>query len=104
MNGYAFYAEMPDQEAKSKRGFTRKALKAMAERGEHCNVTAILTQYRYGNRLIDAVSAAYYHANSQVTTTSVDRDWLRDKTVHIDEATARKLHPLLFQLLDYEPA
>ena len=115
MKGFSFHAEMPRErgsKAASKRyphaPWTRATLKAMAERGERCNVSAVFTDRAHwrvdrDHIIKEAISAVLYSPNSPVSGTEVSDEWLRRRTVRIDEATARKLHPTLFAVLDYEP-
>lgn len=108
MNGFHFYAEMPE-ERKSKSAskafphqpWTRKTLQGYADKGINVNVTAVSTEREHRHHgTIDAIGAVYYHPNSDVATTGVSRDYLRKRTVRVPEALARKLHPALFEVLD----
>lgn len=110
MKGYQFHAEMPDSWAsksgcKSHRPFTRALLKEWAAEGKHCPIIAVLQgpEHRLvsdGEVTIECFGSVYGHDNSAVCGTSVSRAYLDERTVRIDEATARKLHPALFQFLD----
>lgn len=117
MQGFHFYAEMPDDRVgkhasrKNPRQpltfmpWTRATLKALAASGQHVNVTAAYVGSEYvfhdgqGARR-EAIAALYDWTNSAVATTAVDPRWLRERCTRIDEATARKLHPALFSVLD----
>lgn len=112
MNGFKFHAEMPDL-MKSKRGdsmfnpWTRATLKDMAEIGSHANVVAVFTdrnmwRVNRGGWMKECVSSVRGNPNSPVTVTAASCEYLRTRTVRIDEATARKLHPALFDFLDQE--
>lgn len=110
MKGYRFYADMPREWAsksgcKSHKPFTRATLREWAERGGHCNVTAVILDddgrpMRTGSGCVEIIGAVMFHANSGVGLSSADDGWLRERAVRIDEALARKLHPALFQRLD----
>lgn len=112
MQGFQFHAEMP-QERRSKSAskahphepWTRATLKRYAAEGRHVNVCAVATDraqsYVYCGRVMhDCVSALFDSPNSPVCGSSAARDYLDRRTVRIDEATARKLHPELFAYLD----
>lgn len=112
MQGFHFYAEMPDDRRSKSASkthpfapWTRATLKHLAAEGQHVNVTAAFTGSEYlfhdgqGARR-EAIAALFDHANSHVATTAVDPRWLRERCTRIDEATARKLHPALFEVLD----
>lgn len=110
MNGYKFHAEMP--EARKSKGaskaypapFTRAGLKALAASGGLCNVCAAFGEsfLSQGGVMVEIVSAVFSHENSSVACNSASREYLLERTVRIDEATARKLHPALFSYLDRE--
>lgn len=112
MNGFRFHAEMPeDRRSKSAskahpfEPWTRATLKRLAAAGRHANVTAVYAGAEYGytdgrTRMQEAVAAVYDWENSACATTSASMEYLRKRTVRIDEATARKLHPALFDYLD----
>lgn len=111
MKDFAFYAEMPDDrrsKAASKAfpvPFIRAGIKRAVAAGAQFNVTAAFTGAEYlfhdgqGPRR-EAIAALFDHPNSAVATTGVDPRWLANRCVRIDEATARKSHPALFEVLD----
>lgn len=111
MNGYRFYAEM-QEERRSKAGtkrwlpFTRAVLQEGAKRGLLCNCIAIPLDdngrplWQVGSLCMDALTPVMDVQNAQVASGSVDRGYLAKRCVRIDEATARKLHPALFVVLD----
>lgn len=109
MDGYQFHAELPkgrnSKSACKKYGaWTRATIKKGVARGMLGTCVAVLREggnflhMGFGN--VECVAAVYDRPNSPVASTSCDRDWLRKRTVRIDEATARKLHPEMFRYLD----
>ena len=52
------------------------------------------------NLCYDAIGAIYSHRNSEVASTTVHIDYLREKTKRISETKARVIHPNLFAYLD----
>lgn len=114
MKDFQFHAEMPE-ERKSKSAskayphqpWTRATLKRYAAEGRHVNVAAVATDraqwYHDGRNLMkECISAVFDHPNSPVAGSAASRGYLDSRTVRIDEATARKLHPALFACLDAE--
>lgn len=111
MKGFAFYAEMPESQG-SKSGskrhspFTRATLKEAAARGAHVNVCAIVTEgagarFLSGRDVMsEGFTSVYGRSNSPVNWGAASRDYLRTRCVKIDESTARRLHPALFERLD----
>lgn len=108
MQGFHFYAEMPEGRA-SKRAskafpvpFTREGIKRAVKAGNRFNVTACYTgdKYRRPDGMREAVGAVYDHDDSAVASTGASPGYLSSRCVRIDEATARISHPALFQVLD----
>lgn len=116
MQGYRFYADLPGTEAEpvAANGFypdnvkvkfpkrtTVKQLAAAADRGEHCNVIALLLgrEHLCPDYSQEALVATFWHADSDTSLGSVCHDYLRDCR-RIPERVARKLHPILFARLD----
>lgn len=105
MKGFSFYAEMT-QARQSKRAsamwnaFTRETLRDMAAQGDNVNVCAVAAGTArsgpHGGIMYDVVSSLLDIPNSPVCTSSASVEYLRRRTVRIDEALARKLHPALF--------
>jgi hypothetical protein len=50
----------------------------------------------------DCLAATFYHANSDVSGTTVCVDYLRNFCKRISEKRAREIHPRLFARLDQE--
>ncbi len=112
MNGFAFYAAMPSDrgsKSASKRypfqPWTRATLKAMAARGDKADVVAVysdraLSFVSRGEVMREAVAGIFEQLDSPCFSTAVSAEWLRTRTVRIDESTARRLHPALFEYLD----
>ena len=115
MKGFHFFADLPgtlkqpeqrdnrfadDVPVFAKRT-TRKQLREAADRGERCNVAALLLGHEHQNHdyTQEALCATFGHADSDTSLGSVSRDYLRGCR-RIDEALARKLHPRLFARLD----
>jgi hypothetical protein len=98
MNGISFYLEYPN--SREKRKATRKAL------GNHSgNVIAILENGTYisgGQAVKDGIAAVYDWPNSPPASTGVSLEFLRERCKRISEATARAIHPQLFEWLDRE--
>lgn len=111
MKGIRFYVDIPGTEyEKGEHGFprgklpsgaTRERLRVIADAGIPANCIALLTgaEHRCHDGTQEALSATFAHADSDTSLGSIDRGYLR-KCRHIDEATARKLHPRLFARLD----
>lgn len=110
MLGYRFYAEMPEaRKSKSaSKAFpvphTRAGIKRAVAAGNRFNVCAVLqpaeVYHGASGATLEAIAAVFDHDNSGVCLTGVSPQWLRERTTHIDEATARKSHPALFARLD----
>lgn len=114
MRGYKFYADLAgtvvqpeqcdnrfaDDVPLFAKRTTRKQLREAAERGERCNVVAVLEgeEHRCQDYSQEAIVSTFGHADSDVGLGAVSRDYLR-KCRRIDEALARKLHPRLFAYL-----
>lgn len=96
MRGVKFYLEYPNN--KEKRKATRKEL------GNHSgNVIAILENGIYfsgGQAVEDGIAAVYAWPNSPPGSTGVSLDYLRERAKRISEASARAIHPQLFEWLD----
>lgn len=110
MKGYTFHAELPDNWA-SKSGcmqhmsFTRRNIREMAEAGKHFNVVAVCPGREHlmphvNGGSVEAYVAVFARENSDVNFGSTSFAYLRERTVRIDEVTARKCHPRLFVRLD----
>jgi len=112
MNGFSFHAEMPEERksksaSKGNDAWTRATMRRYAAEGRNVNVCAVSTDrdlwYINGRALMkECISAVQDIPNSGVCGSSASRDYLDSRTVRIDEATARKLHPALFRALDSE--
>lgn len=110
MKGVAFYAEMPDswvskKACKRHKAWTRKYIKEWAASGGQGTVVAVLLGPEHRTPEGDGqecLSSTFYFANSDVSMGAISFDILRDRTTRIDEATARKLHPRLFERLDFD--
>ena len=106
MDGIHFYADAGDGRAKSASkkhvAFTRANLRKWANDGVYCNVVALFTgdEHRCYNGSIEAIVAVTDCSNAPVASSSVSRDYLYKHCVRIDEALARRLHPLMFARLD----
>jgi hypothetical protein len=112
MKDFHFYAEMPEgRKSKSAskaypfQPWTRATLKRYAAEGRHVNVCAVLVSdsaylSAQGDVMREAISALLDQPNSPVCGSSASRGYLDKRTVRIDEATARLLHPALFAYLD----
>ena len=115
MKGFRFYADLPGTSAiedHSGRGFdkpafpkrtTIKQLREAAERGERCNVIALMLGrvYQHHDYTQSALSATFAHADSDTSLGSVSLEYLRDCR-RVPESLARQLHPRLFARLDSE--
>ena len=70
------------------------------------NVTAILASngtyqaYPSNEACYDGIGAIFNTPNSDVASTGVSVQWLRDNGKRISETEARAIHPRLFQYLD----
>lgn len=112
MQGFKFHAEMPEERSSKSASkafphapWTRATLKRMADAGKHVNVCAVATDpeqtYLSGHTVVtECISSLFDRPNSPVCGSSAAREYLSKRTVRIDEATARKLHPALFEYLD----
>lgn len=104
MEGFRFYAEMPEHRTsksacKRYGPFTRKTIREAALRGCYLNVCAVIPENRTEDGF-EALAGVYAWPDSDVNLTGVTRRFLDERCVRIDEATARKLHPRLFERLD----
>jgi hypothetical protein len=108
MKDFHFYAEMPEGRT-SKRAtkafpvpFTRDGIRRAIKAGNRFNVTAAFVgpEYRFSRGMRECISGMFDRDNSPVATTSCSIEWLDEKCVRIDEATARLSHPALFAYLD----
>lgn len=100
MKGIRFYVELDGLPKRT----TRKQLRERAERGQITNVVAVLLgrehQFHNSRELNqEAFVSTFAAAGSDVSLGAVSREYLRGCR-HIDELTARKLHPQLFRRLD----
>ena len=70
------------------------------------NVTAVVVSngtypaYPTGEACYDGIGAIFNTPGSDVASTGVSVQWLRENGKRISEAEARKIHPRLFQYLD----
>ena len=112
MQDFHFFAAMPS-ERKSKSAskaypfqpWTRKTIKVMADNGQYVDCVAVYTDrnlsfVQNGMVMREAIAGVYERENSPVCSTSVSSEYLRKRAVRIDETTARKLHPALFDYLE----
>lgn len=113
MKNFRFYADLPGTlaiEDHSRRGFDKPAfpkrttirqLREAAERGERCNVVALMLgrEHQCADYSQECLSATFIHADSDTSLGSVSHEYLRGCR-RIPESLARKLHPRLFARLD----
>lgn len=102
MKGIRFYADLADENCPPfLRRATRKRLREYAINGGQLNCIAVLTgeEHRCYDGSQEALSATFFHPDSDTSLSSISRDYLR-RCRHIDERTARKLHPRLAARLD----
>jgi hypothetical protein len=111
LTGYRFYAELPDshgsKSASKKHGpFTVAALQELTGRGLHNNCVAVVLD-NFGNPMwqgstdcMDCIGPIRGTSDSPVASTSVSRDYLRNRCVRISQQLARKLHPAMFAYLE----
>lgn len=97
MKGIRFYVEL----AGLPKRMTRKQLRERGDRGQITNVVAVFLgdEHLCPDFTQEALVATFEAAGSDVSLGSVSRQYLRGCR-HIDEVTARKLHPQLFRRLD----
>jgi len=88
MNGIRFYHEFTD---KAKRQSAGTIVAALVCNGHFWSA---------GKVCYEAVSGLFDHPNSVVCGTAVARDYLHDKCKRVSEASARIIHPALFERLD----
>jgi hypothetical protein len=88
MNGIRFYREFKDN---SKRQPGGTVVAALVLNGGY---------WSSSTWCYEAVAALFDRPNSPVAGTGVARDYLRLKCKRISEATARIIHPALFERLD----
>lgn len=113
MKGIRFYADIRGTEYEPgafgfRRGrlpcdLTRERLRVLADANVPINCLALFTdpEHRCHDGTQEALVTTFAHAGSDVSLGNVDHDYLRGCR-HIDEATARKLHPRLAARLDQE--
>ena len=74
------------------------------------NVVAVIPENRWikeyadgsTDLIYDAISAVFYHPDSDVCGTGVSQGYLRASCKRVSESKARKIHPRLFEVLDYK--
>ena len=88
MNGIRFYREFTDE---SKHKPSDTVVAALVLNGSY---------WSSGTICYEAIAAVFDWPNSPVAGTGVARDYLRQKCKRISEATARTIHPALFERLD----
>lgn len=90
MKDVRFYEEYQDKAAKRK-GTESKG-----------NVLAVFVDVpiSFVTLCYEAVGAVFFEPNSQVCGTQVSPGVLRDRCKRVSEATAREIHPALFEYLD----
>ena len=104
MQGYHFFAEMPE-EWKSKSGckahnpFTRATIRQAMAFGQKRNCIAVLTgeEHRMPGGERECLSATFHHLDSDTSFGSVSREYLRKRCVRIPAAWVEKLHPMLWR-------
>lgn len=110
MDGFAFYAVMPDErnsKSASKKyplRFNRAMLKISAEANRYVECMAVATDraqhYNHsGKYMMECISALMVDNDQAVCSSSTSRDYLRKRCIRISESLARKLHPALFRYL-----
>jgi hypothetical protein len=88
MNGIRFYLEFTD---KSKRKTGGIVVAALVLNGNY---------WSSGTICYEAIAAVFDWPNAPVAGTGVACDYLHQKCKRISEATARTIHPVLFERLD----
>ena len=88
MNGIRFYQEFRD---KSKHRSSGTIVAALVCNGHY---------FSSGTNCYAAIAGLFDRPNSPVAGTGVACDYLRQKCKRISEATARTIHPVLFERLD----
>lgn len=109
MNGFRFYAEVgagtlgDDGKPILPQRATRRAIRDFASSCGKLNCVAVMlgAEHRCPDGAQEALSSVFFHADSDVNLGSAGHGYLR-QCRRIDEATARRLHPRLFQRLDME--
>jgi hypothetical protein len=97
MKGYKFYLEFPSTKAKRKSG------KANAGHSGNCLALATERDFTYisnGGIMTEGLMAVFFTPDSPVCWSSVSWGFLKEKCKRVSEATAREIHPALFQRLD----
>lgn len=98
MQGFIFYLEYPDAQAKKKSSIRRK------EYNQHTgNVIAVMRDSLYYSGRLPVQScyaAVFWTPDSPVCVDSVSFEYLRKNCKRISEALARTVHPQLFIRLE----
>ena len=96
MKGYRFYLEFPSAKAKRQSG------KENAGHSGNCLALATDPEFTYvSNGIVtEGLTAVFFTPNSPVNWGGVSWDYLQGKCKRVSEATAREIHPALFQRLD----
>jgi hypothetical protein len=108
MEGIRFYADAGEQRSKSASkkhvAFTRANLRKWANEGVLCNCIALFegSEHMCHDGAQEALVGLTDCSNAAVCSSAVSREYLRKHCVRIDEALARRLHPLLAARLDAE--
>lgn len=114
MNGYRFYADLPNTDRESGNGdapnqprlakrpskITVRDLRDYADNGGRLNVVALLLgdEHRCHDYTQEALVATFGHPDSDTSLGAVSREYLRGCR-RIPESLARQLHPRLFARL-----
>lgn len=95
MKGYRFYLEY--QTPRDKRGCVDMGNVFALEVGEDG------WPLYNGAGNVGGIGAVYRAPNSPVCSTTANMGWVHTHTKRISEKEARRIHPALFEWLDYEP-
>lgn len=112
MKGYRFYADYPSNSAKRKDAMSPRYKRSKGPTPAPApNVIAVDVDGRnvpyriqQGRAVADCTSGVFDTPNSDVAGAQVDFDYLRTRCRRISEAEARRIHPRMFEYLEYEPA
>lgn len=109
MDGYRFFAVMPDERASKSASkqypmqpWTRVTLRGYAEQKKYVECLAVSNESFIGSGRVchDCVGALQKDNDQAVCGSSTTRAYLRKRCVRISESLARELHPALFRYLE----
>lgn len=108
MKGYRFYADYSSKAHKRADTTPRHVRKDGPTPKPASNVVAVYLgddgRELYNGGGYDCATGIFDTPDSPVATSGVSPGYLRERCRRISEAEARRIHPRMFEYLEYEPA